>query len=208
MTIPSATRYLAPMLILAVVTGCGKPGVKISAIDGRVREVTGWSVVWSGEADTLHQALQKTDLAKTRSRFANTEPARQYVEKVSTLLRRNHSVPTDDNFAGEGVIMIDLRGRKIMATTYPTRLLEDKRALEEEVPEIDDPEDRNLPPYGDARNEWPLGPDDYVDFVEVTISRLDGQLLGSIMIGRDDDHKVAPDFVAKVIAEAIRSGRY
>jgi hypothetical protein len=44
--------------------------------------------------------------------------------------------------------------------------------------------------------------------VEVTILGPTDKELARILIGKEDSREVKPDFVAKVIAEALKKGRY
>jgi len=195
---------LAAVALMAL--GCGKPGVKLAAVSGEVRQIPVWRVAWAGSADTLHQALSGSPLTKTKSRYDNPEYARLFVQRVTSELQWQHHLPVMEQSTTGGLISIDLEGQKILSNVQQSDLMEDRARILDETIDVEglkSPDEDPLPSSDMA--QWP---EDYVGFVEVTIYGVDQRELARILIGQNDDRKIKPEFVANVIARALSKGSY
>jgi hypothetical protein len=199
-------RWMFVALVFTALVGCGKPSVKISAVSGEVRDIPVWEVSWTGAIDTTDHAALGSDLKKTKSRYRHPRYATRYVDRVRSELQWKHGVHVLELPPAPGRILINLRGRKVLSEVYPSEIFNDKASILDETMDTEALKDPDSP-TADV-DDIPEGPADFVDYVEVTIEGPTGKELARILIGQDDGKRVKPEFVAKVIAEALKKGNY
>lgn len=180
---------------------CGGPSVQHTSIDGSVRQVQNWSIVWKHDQTAIEQPTDMPGLKSNRSRYSLPEVCENYLDQVKEALTEKHGFTFYDNVPVEGTLELTLYGQKIVqlgGTRTDAAKLTDALA------------ERRSPDY----ERWsaiqeqyvPIGEDDIVKRVDVSILDVQGNVLGQIFIGDDFASKVKADHVAKAVAKAIETG--
>ncbi|MBD3257020.1 hypothetical protein GF377_01210 [candidate division GN15 bacterium] len=187
----------------AVLIGCGKPAVKHTAISGEVREIGNWHLMCEGVGDV---DLRPINLKRFDSQ--NEYTAREYCTKFSIETRRElaskYGYTLAENFPRNGTIHLELESEKL-SLWVPSP---DTSNLYNDISPNDniDRTESDLNIVGAAASLF--SDRDYVKEVTVTLRDVNDNLLGTVIIGGKEGDRVKPSYVAKVIDEVLREGRY
>ena len=193
----------ACLLLAAIMTvfSCGGPTVKHSSISGEIRTVEHWNLVWAGQDQT--DAASSPASRASQAWRSHEGYCAEFVEDIRTELTDKYGYAFGENFPVTGTITIELHGG----------------TLSDYVPETDT---TNL--YGDispaddryGRSEFDVATAavtlfsgrDRVRQVRLVILDTDGKNLGEVIIGDEPSDHVKPNYVAKVLDEILRTGKY
>ncbi|MCP4684035.1 MAG: hypothetical protein GY867_01180 [bacterium] len=203
MTIDIEKRAIPALLILALVLtwGCSSPKVSHTSISGEIKDIQHWRLEWVGAEQS--PSVDIPGLFET-SKYTADEYCAKYVEQVKRKLTREYGHSFAENYPDIGLIQVELSGEKLSAYVPPF----DTANLYQDVA----PGDRR---WG-TRDEADLvgattslfTDRDQVRKVRLRIFDLEGNPSGDVFIGESHEDKIKPEFVARVIDEIIRTGRY
>jgi len=195
------TKALTVVAVLAALTACAGPPVESTSIDGRVRDISNWTIEWVGDSTVTVDEKAASLRLTEGSKYSLPQYCLEYVGEVKRQLVQQHDYNFFVNLPVEGRLAIKIFGQNRAlftgSRTDAQRIMDEMsgRAPREGLPD----------PFNDDRSTL-LGYEDLVRKVEVQVLALDGTLLGEIFIGDDGDKKVKPEHVAKAIDEALSSG--
>ena len=203
-------RYFLTTLVLSAVIlliGCSKPVVKHSAISGEVRQIQSWRLVCDNiegidEAD--YGKVERPRPQTEKNEYSQFEYCTRFVEKVRMMLFGKYELNVAENFPQTGTIHLMLKNEKLSSYVPPA----DTSNTYQDI----SPSDR----VGRQSSELNLvaatsslfTDDDYINGVTVTVTDLDERILGQVFVGGEPGDRVKADFLAKIIDEVIRTGRY
>lgn len=181
--------------------GCTAPSVSHTSISGEVRNIEHWRIVWIGAVGS--PAVSIPGLYE-KSKYTAAEYCLKYVDEVKQKLTRSYNRSFAENFPDVGVIEIELTGNKLSVYvptpsevgTSGSITWEDRGGSTRAV---------NRPESGE--HAFIFGRDK-VRRVRLRLFDLEGNPSGDIFIGDSHQDNVKPDFVAKVIDEILRTGKY
>jgi len=181
--------------------GCSSPKVGHTSISGEIKEIEHWRLAWVGTEGS--SAVEILGLYE-KSKYTAEEYCTRYVEDVKRKLIRTHGQSFAENYPQTGLIQVELLGEKLPAYVPAP---EEDRAPGGIVWEDRGGETRAV--YRpDTVGQWYLFGRDQVRKVRLRFFDATGTLLGDVLIGESHTDNVKPEFVAKVIDEIIRTGRY
>jgi hypothetical protein len=193
---------LAALLLLI---GCTSPAVKQTSISGEVRQTEHWKIEWAGRDSIQTQAMPLHGLTDS-NKYTHVQYCTTYVADIRKDLARKYNFSFAENFPDRGIIRVELTGG-VLRLTYPVR----------DTASYDEPDD--ISPDGRVGSQTDpsavsatgfrfVSRKDHVVSVRVSIYHPEGKLLGVVLIGGKPEDDVKPDFVARVIEEILRTGRY
>jgi len=203
MTIGIGRKFILASLILPLVltSGCSSPKVSHTSISGEIKDIEHWRLEWVGA-----ESATTVDIPGLfeKSKYTAAEYCIKYVEEVKHNLARDYQVSFAENYPEIGLIQVELTGEKLAAEIPPSfgddpsgRLTwEDRGGSTKAVYKADE------------GRSYRLFAGDEVRRVRLSFFNLEGNLSGDVFIGEFIGDKVKPDFVARVIYEIIRTGRY
>ncbi len=190
------------LLATAFTWGCSSPKVSHTSISGEIKDIEHWRLEWIGTEGSA--AIEIPGLYE-KSKYTAEEYCTRYVEDVKRKLSQTYGQSFAENYAQIGLIQVELFGEKLSAYVpapgedRPSGSItwEDRGGATRAVNE----------PDGNNRT-WFLFGRDAVRKVRLRFFDLGGNPSGDVFIGESYLDKVKPEFVAKVIDEIIRTGRY
>jgi hypothetical protein len=163
--------------------------------------VQNWSIVWKHDPVDTEQRADVVGLESYRSRYSLPEACEAYVDEVKEALTDKHGFSFYDNVPAEGTLELLLYGQKVVPLGVSRT---DAAKLTDELSERRSPDLPRQTAIQDA--DMPMGDDDIVRRVDVSILDVRGKVLGQIFIGNDSASKVTSKDVAKAVAKAIKTG--
>ena len=186
---------------MALAWGCSPPKVRHTSISGDLAYIEHWRLDWAGTEDS--PAIDIPGLYE-KSKYTAAEYCTRYVEDIRRELTRTYDFSFAENYLEVGRIEVELSGDKLSAYVPPFDTANPYQDIA--------PADR---PAGSYPESDLLGATaslftdrDQVRKVRLSFYDLDDDLSGTVFIGDSHEDKVEPKFVARVIDEIIRTGRY
>lgn len=204
-------RYVASVLAAFILTsllytGCGGPAVSHTSISGEVQNVQHWRLEWVGFGDSLQPEKPEITGLNDPSKYTLEEYCTKYIDKIKAELAGKYNHSLAENFPEYGRIEVTLAGEK-----FPDYVPPGDTSQRHLYPDIS-PDGRDS--Y--AGSGFNLGgalhrlftDDDHVRGVNLKIFDSRASLAGEVFIGNSPDDRVKPEYVAEVINQILRTGRY
>lgn len=195
------TIFGLAVLPLVLALGCSSPKVSHTSISGEIKDIQHWRLEWVGIDKS--PAVDIPGLYE-KSKYTAEEYCTRYVEDVKRKLIRTYGRSFAENYPEIGLIQVELLGEKLPAYVPPPR---EGGASGGITWEDRDGETRAVYRPDSVGQSYLFGRDQ-VRQVSLRFFDATGTRFGDVFIGESYSDNVKPDFVAGVIDEIIRTGRY
>ena len=200
------TGLAALILISLLYVGCGGPAVTHTSISGEVQNVQHWRLEWVGLGDSLQQGKPEITGLNDPSKYTLETYCTKYIDKVKAELAGKYNHSLAENFPEFGRIEITLTGEK-----FPDYVPPGDTSQRHLYPDIS-PDGRDSYAGSGFNLSGALHrlftDDDRVRGVNLKIFDSRANLAGEVFIGDSPDDRIKPNYVAKVIDQILRTGRY
>ncbi len=192
------------LMLAAIVTviGCGGPTVKHSSISGEIRTVEHWKIVWAEESATDKTSASQASQASKAWR-SHESYCTEFIDRLQSKLTHDYGYTFGENFPVTGTITVELHGGTLSDYVPET----DTTNLYDDISPTDDRYSRNEFDVATAAVVL-LSGRDRVRTVHLVLTDTEGKHCGEVIVGGEPGDHVKPDYVAKVIDEILRTGKY